>query len=71
MSRDDQDLVVGTVNRDRPGRARLVVVPRMGHNLELFDSPQRAYAEQGAQPATGVAPEILRFVKEALAMPPS
>jgi pimeloyl-ACP methyl ester carboxylesterase len=71
MSRDDQDLIVGTVNRDRPGRARLVVVPRMGHNLELFDSPQRAYAEQGAQPATGVAPEILRFVKEALAMPPS
>ena len=70
MSRDDQDLIVETVNRNRPGRARLVVVPRMGHNLELFDSPQRAYTEQGAQPATNVAPEIIRFVKDVLAMPP-
>jgi len=71
MSRDDQDLIVDTVNRGKPGRARLVVVPHMGHNLDLFDSPQLAYTERGAQPATSVAPEILRFVKEVLAMPPS
>ena len=71
MSREDQDLIVDTVNRGKPNRARLVVVPRMGHNLELFDSPQRAYAEQGAQPATSVAPEILRFVKDVLALPAS
>ena len=70
MSREDQDLIVATVNRRREGLARLVVVAKMGHNLELFDSPQRAYAEQGAMPAQSVAPEILRFVKEVLALPP-
>jgi len=71
MSRDDQDLIVATVNRRHQDLARLVVVPRMSHNLELFESRQRAFAEQGATPATGVAPEILRFVRDVLAMPPS
>ena len=70
MSREDQDLIVATVNRRREGLARLVVVPKMSHNLELFDSPQRAYAEQAPKPATSVAPEILRFVRDVLAMPP-
>jgi pimeloyl-ACP methyl ester carboxylesterase len=71
MSREDQDLVVATVNRNGPGLARLVVVPKMDHNLSLFDSPQRAYAEQGARPATSVAPEVIRFVKDVLARPAS
>ena len=71
MSREDQDLIVATVNRNKPGLARLVVVPKMDHNLSLFDSPQRAYAEQGARPATGVAPEVMRFVKDVLATPAS
>ena len=71
MSRDDQDLIVATVNQRRAGLAKLVVVPRMSHNLELFDSPQRAYADQGATPATSVAPQVLQFVKDVLAMPQS
>jgi pimeloyl-ACP methyl ester carboxylesterase len=70
MSRDDQDLIVETVNRRREGLARLVVVPRMSHNLERFESRQRAFAEQGATPVSGVAPEIVRFVDEVLATPP-
>jgi len=70
MSREDQDLIVTTVNRRREGLARLIVVPRMSHNLDLFDSPQKAYAERGAMPATSlVAPEIVRFVKGVLAAP--
>ena len=71
MSREDQDLIVATVNRNKPGLARLFVVPRMDHNLSLFESPQRAYAEQGALPATSVAPEVIRFVKDVLALPAS
>jgi pimeloyl-ACP methyl ester carboxylesterase len=70
MSREDQDLIVATVNRRREGLARLIVVPRMSHNLDLFESPQKAYAEQGGTPATSlVAPEIVRFVKGVLAAP--
>jgi pimeloyl-ACP methyl ester carboxylesterase len=71
MSRDDQDLIVATVNRRRAGLAKLVVVPRMSHNLGLFDSPPRAYAEQGGTPATSVAPQVVQFVKDVLAMPQS
>ena len=69
MSREDQDLIVATVNRNKPNLARLSIVPKMDHNLSLFDSPQRAYAEQGARPVTSVAPEVIRFVKDVLAMP--
>jgi len=71
MSREDQDLIVATVNRNGPNLARLAVVPKMDHNLSLYDSPQRAYAEQGARPATSVAPEVIRFVKDVLARPAS
>lgn len=67
MSRDDQQLVVDTVNRHRPGSATLVIVPRMDHNLELFDSPEQAFHGRGGIYARTVAPQILRWIADVIA----
>ncbi|HVO90814.1 MAG TPA: alpha/beta hydrolase, partial [Casimicrobiaceae bacterium] len=70
MSRDDQDLIVATVNRQRAGLARLVLVPQMDHNLQRYDSPLRAYREEGGRPVDGIAQEIVRFARSVLAALP-
>jgi pimeloyl-ACP methyl ester carboxylesterase len=67
MSRDDQDLIVDTLNRHRPGSATLIVVPRMDHNLELFGSPEQAFHGRGGSYARAVAPQIVRWIGEVLA----
>jgi pimeloyl-ACP methyl ester carboxylesterase len=46
MSRDDQELAVGIVNRRRPGLATLAVLPRTGHGLTVFDSLAESFADE-------------------------
>ena len=67
MSREDQELIVATVNRHRAGTAKLMLVPRMDHHFTQYDSPERAFAEQGGVYARAVVPEILRWIDATLA----
>ena len=62
MSRDDQDLIVATVNRNRPGTATLVVVPKMDHHMALYETPEKAIREEGGRYASVVADEIRRWM---------
>ena len=62
MSRDDQDLIVATVNHNRPGTATLVVVPKMDHHIALYESPEKAFREEGGRYASLVAEEIRRWI---------
>jgi hypothetical protein len=64
MSREDQELIVATVNRKRPGRARLVVVPQMGHNIEAFPSMATAFEERGGEYTRAVVEEVLQWLRD-------
>jgi pimeloyl-ACP methyl ester carboxylesterase len=47
MSRGDQDLIADIVNRRHPGNARLTVHPKMDHNLDIYDSLEKAFKGEG------------------------
>lgn len=55
------------VNRARPGQAKLIVYPRMNHQLELYATPEAAMA--GSERIVG-AELVLADVLEWLAAPP-
>jgi pimeloyl-ACP methyl ester carboxylesterase len=44
MSRDDPEILVELVNRNRPGAARFVELPHTGHTFENYASLEDAYA---------------------------
>lgn len=44
MSRADHERLAGLVNRRRPELATLEILPRTGHDLDRFASPEAAYA---------------------------
>jgi pimeloyl-ACP methyl ester carboxylesterase len=45
MDRDDQEMIVALVNRNRPGAARFVEIPRMDHFFLLHDSAEESYRD--------------------------
>jgi pimeloyl-ACP methyl ester carboxylesterase len=67
MSRDDQELIVDSVNRRRPGSARLVVVPRMGHNIETFASMAKAFEDDSGEYTRAVIDAVLQWLREVVA----
>ncbi|MBL8518009.1 MAG: alpha/beta fold hydrolase [Betaproteobacteria bacterium] len=64
MSLDDQKRIVDTVNGRRPGNARLIVVPRMNHHFEVFDSPAAAFADEGGRYTPSPVRDIMRWMRE-------
>lgn len=63
MSREDQELLVAVVNGRRPNSATLIVVPRMGHNIETFASMAKAFEDDGGEYASSVAADVLRWIR--------
>lgn len=63
MSREDNEIIADTVNRRRPGAARLVIQPKAGHNLEVYESMQAAFNGTGGKIDEGVVNVILGWLK--------
>lgn len=63
MSRGDQDLIAGIVNRRHPGHARLVIIPRAGHNLDIYETPQAAFTGTGGKSDEGVANLMVEWLR--------
>lgn len=54
MSRDDHEKIVGYVNANRPGEARFMEVPQMGHTFQHFASMETAFKGEELPFDTGV-----------------
>jgi pimeloyl-ACP methyl ester carboxylesterase len=63
MSRGDQDLIVDIVNRRHPGNARLTVHPKMDHNLDIYDSIEKAFKGEGRTFDARVVDLIIDWLK--------
>lgn len=66
MSRADHDLIADIVNRRHPGNARLVVVPKAGHNLDVYESQQAAFNGEGGRSNESVANQIIEWLRSNL-----
>jgi pimeloyl-ACP methyl ester carboxylesterase len=49
-TRRGHELIVEAVNRVRPGSARLIVIPQADHEIDLYDTPEDAYAYRNPRP---------------------
>ena len=47
MSRDDHERIIALVNRNKPGAARLIVVPKMTHFVAVYDNAEQSVKEEG------------------------
>ena len=47
MSRDDQELIAQIVNSRHPGNAKLVIAPKLDHDLAAYDSMAKAFKDEG------------------------
>jgi pimeloyl-ACP methyl ester carboxylesterase len=63
MSREDHELIVGWVNRNRPGRGRFVPVPGMDHGYRRFASPEAAFRNEGGVYAPDVSDTIVDWLR--------
>jgi pimeloyl-ACP methyl ester carboxylesterase len=62
MSRGDQDLVAAAVNRNRPGAARIVDLPKTGHDLDTYPTLEDAFNDQDARYDPRVEGEVLSWL---------
>ncbi|HEU5169610.1 MAG TPA: alpha/beta hydrolase [Gemmatimonadales bacterium] len=63
MSREDQDLVLAAVNRNRPGAAKLVVLPGTGHDLDTFATLEDSFQGRNASYDPRPEREILAWLR--------
>lgn len=68
MSREDQTMIVDSVNANAAGKAHLLTVPRMDHSFSTHTTPKDAYDRMGSgeYPHTAAA-EIVTFIRETIA----
>jgi pimeloyl-ACP methyl ester carboxylesterase len=64
MSREDQTMIVDSINANSPGKARLLTVPRMDHSFSTHATPKAAFDRMGSggYPQTAAA-EIIAFIR--------
>lgn len=63
MSREDHELIVAWVNRNRPGAARFVSIPKMDHGYRRYASPEAAFRNEGGVYATDVSDTIVDWLR--------
>ncbi len=63
MSRADHQLAADIVNRRHPGMARLVVLPGTDHNLDVYESPLKAFQGEGGRFDEGVLNLMIEWLK--------
>ncbi|MGH9942264.1 MAG: alpha/beta fold hydrolase [Pyrinomonadaceae bacterium] len=64
MSRADHELAAQIVNRRRPGHARLVIAPKTSHSLDVYESMEKAFKEEGAKFDDSLTTLIIDWLKE-------
>ncbi|HKY05547.1 MAG TPA: alpha/beta fold hydrolase [Blastocatellia bacterium] len=63
MSRADHELVARIVNKQRPGSARLVILPKTNHSLDVYESMEKTFKGEGAQFDAGVTSMVIDWLK--------
>ena len=67
MSREDQTLIVETINANAPGNARLLTVPRMDHSFSTHATPKAAFDRMGGGDyPQAAATELITFIRATL-----
>ncbi|MDQ3135491.1 MAG: alpha/beta fold hydrolase [Acidobacteriota bacterium] len=64
MSRDDHELVVQIVNQRHPATARLVIAPKTSHSLDVYESMEKAFKEEGSKFDDGLVTLMIDWLKE-------
>jgi pimeloyl-ACP methyl ester carboxylesterase len=62
MSRADHELIAQIVNRRHPAHARLVVIPKAGHSLDIFESQQASFNGEGGRFDESTADQIIEWL---------
>lgn len=63
MSRADHELIAEIVNRRRPGAARLVVLPKTSHSLDVHDTVAAAFKGEAGRFDEGVVTLMIDWLK--------
>lgn len=63
MSREDHELIVAWVNRNRPGAGRFVSIPKMDHGYRRYASPEAAFRGEGGVYAEDVSGTIVDWLR--------
>jgi len=64
MSRDDHELVVQIVNQRHPATARVVIAPKTSHSLDVYESMEKAFKEEGSKFDDGLVTLMIDWLKE-------
>jgi pimeloyl-ACP methyl ester carboxylesterase len=64
MSRADHELAAHIVNRRRPGSARLVIAPKTSHSLDVYESMEKAFKEEGGKFDDSMITLIIDWLKD-------
>lgn len=64
MSGEDHELAARIVNRNHPGRAQYVVVPKMNHILDTYESMEKAFKWEGDKFDEKVLTLIIDWLKK-------
>ncbi len=64
MSRADHELAAHIVNRRRPGNARLAIAPKTSHSLDVYESMEKAFKEEGGKFDDSVITLIIDWLKD-------
>ncbi len=69
MSREDQTMIVDSINANAPGKARLLTVPRMDHSFSTHATPKAAFDRMGSgEYPQAAAAEIVAFIRATVAV---
>lgn len=64
MSRADHELVANIINKRHLGNAQLVIVPKMNHVLDTYESMQKAFKWEGGKFDDSVATLIIDWLRD-------
>jgi pimeloyl-ACP methyl ester carboxylesterase len=64
MSREDHELIVAWVNRNRPGAGRFVSIPKMDHGYMRYPSAEAAFRGEGGVFAEDAPDAMVEFLRE-------
>lgn len=70
MSRSDHESITEIVNKKHPGNARLVVIPKASHSLDVFENQNMAFKGEGAKFDESIADLMINWLKNNVKITP-
>lgn len=64
MSRADHELIANIVNRKNSGKAKLVILPKTDHSLDVYESREKAFRSEGGKFDESVVQLMLDWLKQ-------